>query len=123
MTLDLIIAVLATMAMTEVLLHDHRLDTVKLVIEVNGPTWLNQLVNCGWCLSHWSAAIVTACVFLPDLVTASAWCYPRYAVIWLAVTRAANISHDVTRKFTKRYKEHGPGTGDTPHAQTQKMDE
>ena len=85
---DLLICVFAAAGLADLLLKDKRLDRIKYWIETREVPILKDLVNCRFCLTHWTAAavVVAALYGCSGLLG-----YVVYPVLFLlAVVAAAN---------------------------------
>lgn len=104
--LDLYIMVMATMAITELVRHDHRFADLRSKGQILNTLW-GQVINCGWCFSHW-AAIWVVCVMVGPKVVLQWLGYPVWPGIptymlaaILAVVRTANIVNDLTHWYNR----------------------
>lgn len=81
----------ANWAAVETLHHGSIFDNPRAWLQARGG-FINDLVSCPFCLSHWTAMALTASVFA---VLVTDWKYGALApVYWLAVVRGSNLCND-----------------------------
>lgn len=94
---DVLLCVFATLGLTELVRHDVRVLTFIEWAKEKWPSsrivkFVTELQSCGFCLSHWAAAISIALLFVP---------YGKLFHVFFAVTRLANILNDALHKFSR----------------------
>jgi len=100
--LQLILVVLAAWHLTEVIRHGSLFSSFRAWIESRGSFW-SELIDCGFCFSHWPAAVVVV-LFAGHLVISS-WGWelnPLFLLLlWLATVRLSNLLNDTTKKWNR----------------------
>jgi len=103
----LLLAVAANWQLVETWHHGELFARARAWFEARGGLSA-ELVGCPFCLSHWTAILVTAVVAGSELSNHGSvdwWLVPLF---WLAVVRLSNLANDCTHavcRTPRRYKE------------------
>lgn len=85
----LVLWIIATEALTELVVESVLFSSVRELAEVFGPL-PTTLFHCGYCMSVWMAAFSLAVIL---------WCpYGVLAITGIAVHRLSNLVHDLHKK-------------------------
>lgn len=98
---NLVIAVTCAGGLAEVIRHGSIFEEWRSRHET-ANTRLKPLLMCGFCFSHWSAAI-TVVLMTPWIVWPGRWwAYPGYlTAIWFSVTRLSNLVNDLSYRYNR----------------------
>lgn len=90
----IIVVALATWQAVEIYRHSSLFEEWRAATKPFEDTdWFFKLLGCGWCLSVWVAAFLFIAVYVPPF---------NWVVAGLAISRIANIFHDVYRYLETR---------------------
>lgn len=100
--IDIVLLALAACHLTEVFRHGSIFDKVRAKLESIND-FCNELVNCGFCFSHWASALVVFCLYVGHKWLESTWVVNPFIliIVWLTVTRLANLINDITKSISR----------------------
>lgn len=104
--IELLLSTLSTWCCVEVLHHSQFFSRFRAYIEARGG-FINDLVSCPYCLSHWIGAGVSAISIVVFESTLSAGTVGLWFLIWTAAVRCANLLNDVTHSSCRTPRESG----------------
>lgn len=105
--LQIVMVLLAACQITEVVRHGALFQSARARIESLGP-FFSDAINCGFCFSHWAAALATLLLVGHHLIRPILPVDPFLcALVWLSTTRGANLLNDLTRKWSRTPRRDG----------------
>ena len=109
----IILASVATCQLTETFRHSSVFAGLRARIEARSPFW-SELVGCGFCFSHWAAAMLVLLIAGHLLVSSSQWLVDPclLTLVWLAAIRGANLLNDLTKAWSRSPSSEGPQVAD-----------
>lgn len=103
--LILILAGLTTCQITETFRHGSIFEPIRAKLE-SSSEFLNELINCGFCFSHWAGAL-TFILVLGHYISASFGVTHNIffcILIYFSCIRLANLLNDGTKFFSRTPK-------------------
>jgi hypothetical protein len=99
---QLVLAIVSTCQLTETFRHSSLLRGLRAWVESRGPFW-EELVGCGFCFSHWAAAIAVLLLSGHWIVSSAGLAFSPFLVImlWLSAIRGANLLNDLTKQWSR----------------------
>lgn len=100
--LQIVLAAVSACQLTETFRHGSILARFRAWLESRGPFW-EELVGCGFCFSHWAAAIAVLLLLGHNLMDSAGFTYNPFllTLVWLVVIRGANLLNDMTRQWSR----------------------
>lgn len=109
MVLEILIAAIATEAITEILVDSKLFEPIRKYIAIKAfpdvpennsiYLFLYKLTSCGYCLSVWVSAIVVYSMMYNQMITNNNLI--KWAILVFVIHRLANIFHVGIQVFTK----------------------
>lgn len=99
---QLVLVIVSACQLTETFRHGSIFSRLRAWLENRGPFW-EGLVTCGFCFSHWAAAIAILLFLLHNLMLAKGYILNPFFLIllWLTAIRGANLLNDLTKKWSR----------------------
>lgn len=100
----LLLAIVTTEAITELVVkseffHPLRKTIFKLGKHINIFNWVHSLLDCGYCFSVWSSALVTFLLFKSDFLRFGLEGLLAMGVFTLFIHRLSNLFHSIMDKI------------------------
>ena len=99
---QVVLAAVSTCQLTETFRHGAIFSRARAWVESRGQFW-DELVNCGFCFSHWAAAIAILLLSGHWLISPLGLAIDPFLAImvWLTAIRGANLLNDFTKTWSR----------------------
>lgn len=102
--MEWLVAAVAAWALGEVVRHGSIFEGFRARLEARGGL-AHEWINCGFCFSHWTAGITTACAIALFEADVDVSMLLRFFLVWLCAVRTSNVLNDVLYKTSRLSKE------------------
>lgn len=98
--LQIVMVLMAACQITETARHGALFQPLRARLE-SCSAFLNDAINCGFCFSHWAAALAVLLLVGHHLWPITPVDPFLCTLVWLSATRGANLLNDLTKKWSR----------------------